>query len=331
MSEEVIEKKNEKAEDFIGWKSPDGLLEVIGQVSKGKHAKFKVVCKICSNDTELFPVGYFIRTKYELKSGKKPCGCSKSPRWTKEQLLINARRKAEGRFIVHGFVGKYKGSHTKIDCECLIDGYKWQPKLYTVSNFESGCPECAGIVKLSEKIATLKCKDICYSMGYTFLSFIGGFKSTKSRLRYKCNTHGTHEVDYGNFVNGGTRCPLCWKERQQDLGFCNGWYPERAEEKDYLYILNFNDEYIKVGRSFDVDDRITKLKSESCCKNINKISIYTALHKEIYTMEQELHEDLRVRGFTFVPDTWYSKETFDKDCLFILNKHLDVYGYTKVF
>ena len=50
----------------------------------------------------------------------------------------------------------------------------------------------------------------------------------------------------------------------------NGFYPERAEEQDFLYVLNFDDKFIKVGRSFDVDERIKDLKkpSVSGIKNI---------------------------------------------------------------
>ena len=55
MSEEVIEnttktkKKQQKAEDFIGWKSEDGKLEVIGIIGYQKtSALFKVTCTDCS-------------------------------------------------------------------------------------------------------------------------------------------------------------------------------------------------------------------------------------------------------------------------------------------
>ena len=55
---EVFEnKKNrEKAEDFIGWKSPDGKLEVVGVIGKNKHNRtlFKVTCTECSKDKEIY-------------------------------------------------------------------------------------------------------------------------------------------------------------------------------------------------------------------------------------------------------------------------------------
>ena len=73
MGEEVIEsitktkKKREtpqKPEDFIGWKSPDGKLEVIGIIGKqGTNTVYKVTCTECCKDKELFPSGYFVATK----------------------------------------------------------------------------------------------------------------------------------------------------------------------------------------------------------------------------------------------------------------------------
>ena len=63
--------KQQKAEDFIGWKSPDGKLEVVGIAGKqGKITTFKVTCTECSKDKALFPDGYFISTKGNLVSGK---------------------------------------------------------------------------------------------------------------------------------------------------------------------------------------------------------------------------------------------------------------------
>ena len=58
--------KGQKAEDFIGWKSPDGKLEVIGiaeETCKNGRKLFKVTCTECSKDKELFPDGYFVSTK----------------------------------------------------------------------------------------------------------------------------------------------------------------------------------------------------------------------------------------------------------------------------
>lgn len=123
-----MKKKKETPEDFIGWKSEDGLLEVIGisdKVGIKGRKSFKVICHKCKEDIELFPAGYFISQKDDLKRGRKPCGCSLHTYWTEEQYLILARRVAQGRFIVHGFAEEFHGNKTKINLECLLDGNKW--------------------------------------------------------------------------------------------------------------------------------------------------------------------------------------------------------------
>lgn len=395
----VTKRKREKPEDFVGWVSPDGLLKVVELLEKGKHPKYKVTCEICSQDTLMFPLGYFIRTKYELLDGKKPCGCAKNTRWTEEQWMIRANDAAKDRFKIQGFAEKFKGKNTKVNCECVVDAHKWQATLGSIVNSrKQGCIKCAGKYKptedeaiekckqrcegldytfigivgryknkdttdieflcpkhgkqtmkyhsfiwneskcrecgrdklrVSEEDVIIKCKEICERENYKFIGFNGGFKGTsETRIQYACPLHGVQTVRYSSFIYQGSKCPACWRE----ISPFYGWYPERAEEQDFLYVLKFNyGEYIKVGRSFDVDNRMGELKRESNCVDIEKCRVYTALHKEIYPLEQELHEELRERGFEYIPDNWYSMETFDSDCLFILNKLLDICGENRVY
>ncbi|QDB74092.1 hypothetical protein 2L372D_178 [Aeromonas phage 2L372D] len=298
------------------------------QVRKVGATTYKVTCKICSQDPELFPLGYFISTKYNLKKGKKPCGCAKSCRWSEEQYLVRVRRVAETKFIkVNGFAEEFKGNNTRINCECLKDGYKWKPIINTILRKSHGCPKCANHVIITEQEALSTCKKLCEEMNYEFLGFPGGYKTQESRFEYKCPKHGLQNVMYEPFVKRGYRCWGCAKEMTNG----NGFYPERAEEQDFLYVLNFDDKFIKVGRSFDVDERIKDLKkpSVSGIKNIVKLRIFTATHQEIYDYEQELHNELRERNFQHYVD--WSTECFENDCRFILNKLLDQCSLEEVY
>lgn len=316
-------KKRQKSEDFIGWKSPDGKLEVIGISGYQKtSALFKVTCTECSEDLELFPASYFISTKGDLLRGRKPCSCSKTPKWKDWQYLILARRASEGRFIVHDFSEEFKGVHTRLSLECLKDGHKWTASISSVINGDRGCPKCRDMNlaeqnKTPNHIALQRCVDICKETGYDVVGFVNGYKNNKSRFEYICKIHGKQNVSYVKFVTCGTRCVGCRK----DLGNGNGYFPERKDEKDYLYILNFNEKFIKVGRSFDVKIRISQLKRQAKIKNIKKLYVLTGTHKEIYNLEQELHNELRERGFSYSVD--WSTECFDNDSLGILNKLLD--------
>lgn len=310
----MVKRKREKSEDFIGWESEDGKLEVIGiyeKSSHGKHTLFKVTCTECSKDKELFPDGYFVSRKLDLIRGQKPCGCSKKTEWKDWQYLILTRRAAKDRFIVHGFAEKFKGAHTKLNLECTEDGHKWAAVISSVIRGQ-GCPRCAGNIRLTEQEALQNCIDICKEMDYEPVGFVEGcYKgSLKTRFKYICKLHGKQNVSYTSFVNNNRRCAGCARD---DSGFY-GYYPKRKEEQDYLYILNFNDEFIKVGRSFYVDERINGLKYESGVpkSKIHKLRIFTATHQEIYNLEQEIHNELRERNFQYYQD--WSTECFDKDC-----------------
>lgn len=204
---EVI--KIEKAEDFIGWVSPDGKLRVVSIVKKSKHTTFKLVCTECSKDPELFPDGYFVSVKSSMVRGIKPCGCGKNVRWKDWQYLILARRAAKDRFLVHGFAEEFHGQDTKLNLECLKDGYKWATSINNIMNGK-GCPKCAGNIKPTEQEALQKCIDICKEMDYDVVGFVDGYKGAhKTRFEYNCKIHGKQNVCYNDFVNGGRRCSGC--------------------------------------------------------------------------------------------------------------------------
>ena len=329
-----MKKKKETPEDFVGWKSEDGLLEVIGisdKVGTKGRKSFKVICHKCKEDTELFPTGYFISQKDDLKRGRKPCGCSFHTYWTEEQYLILARRAAQGRFIVNGFAEEFHGNRTKINLECLVDGHKWIANLNNTLYNNRGCPKCAvkfvtDIKRMDEQVAFDNCKKICEIENYEPLCFPEGYKNNRSKFEYRCLKHGKQTVKYDKFIFHGNRCVCCWKDRQKYLANVNGYYPERKDETDFLYILNFDDKFIKVGRSFDVERRIGKnqLQKESGISNIIKLRIFTATHQEVYNTEQALLEELRERGFQYHLN--WTKECFENECLYSLNKLLDICG-----
>jgi rubrerythrin len=272
----VQKKKRETVEDFVGWKSEDGLLEVVdivGRDIKQKKTLFKVICHKCKEDKELFPEGYFVGIKYNLNKGQKPCGCSKKHNWNEWQFLLLASRAAKDRFIVHGYSEEFHGQRTKVNLECLKDGYKWTANLSNIINHGKGCPKCKARPKITEQEALDKCKAICETEGYEPIGFVDNYKNNSSIFEYKCSIHGKQSVSYNNLAQG-RRCIGCWKERQKELssGFY-GYYPEKKDEQDYLYVLDFDGKYIKIGRSFDVDERIKDLKKPKNSRNISSLCI----------------------------------------------------------
>ncbi|ULG01853.1 hypothetical protein phiA047_0122 [Aeromonas phage phiA047] len=61
MNVVTIKKKQQKAEDFIGWKSKDNNLEVTGIVGRydGGNATFKVTCKNLFTRSRIIPFRLF--------------------------------------------------------------------------------------------------------------------------------------------------------------------------------------------------------------------------------------------------------------------------------
>ena len=147
---------------------------------------------------------------------------------------------------------------TKLNLECLKDGHKWVANTTNIVNGGKGCPKCKGAnsaeqKKTPEPIALQRCIDVCKEMDYDVVGFPSGYKNCYSCFEYSCKIHGKQRVRYHDFINGGTRCGGCWKDKQKELGNLYGYYPERRDEVDYLYVLDFDGKFIKVGRSFDVN------------------------------------------------------------------------------
>lgn len=395
----------QKPEDFIGKTFNDGKLKVVGIIGRNKYGStlYKVTCDLCSKDNELFPGGYFISTASDLKSGRKPCPCSKAFKWSPDQYLIRCRRVVKDSFIIHGFTGEFNGNKTLLNCECPIHNFKWTPRVSKVL-FGQGCSKCSGAYKpteqealekcrlvceknnftlvgfpngftgatsrfeficdkhglvnvnydsftrgrggckqcgtevtvsknrLSEEYHLKRCEEVCYKFGYAPIGFVGGYEgSTRTIFQYNCPIHKIQNVLYSNLVYNESRCPECSFEDKTRRGNLRGYYDHRKDEQDFLYVLCFDDgEYIKVGRSFDLNTRFNRLITKSKCYKIELLAVFTGKHKEIYEWEQELHAELRERNFKITPRKWFSIETFDFESLRILSKLLNISGMKRV-
>lgn len=122
----------------------EGQLEVVGWSGKSRTNKYYVLkCSKCSQDTELFGEGYFKSLKGDLVGGGVPCGCSKKPRWSKEQYSVLCKRKAsELGYTFLGFAGEWKGQNTKIKMSCEKHGEWSSGAIRLLISLGRGCPGC---------------------------------------------------------------------------------------------------------------------------------------------------------------------------------------------
>lgn len=232
----------ERYDNFIGWKSSDGLLEVIGVHSESKNGKpkmYKVTCTECSKDSELFPEGYFVSTKGNLERNKKPCGCSKLRR-EPYQYLIMANRIGEGRFIVNGFSEDFKNQSTRLKLECLKDGHNWLATIKDVLYHKTGCTKCAEKLngeklKIPPNIALQKCTEICKEVDYEPIGFPDNYKNNTSYFEYICKIHGKQSTSYSNFTRRGSRCPSCASYGYNPSKY-GSFYVVRWQHKDKKFI-----------------------------------------------------------------------------------------------
>lgn len=400
----IVEVKG--VDDFIGTTFPTpkgGVLTVVSDKGqKGSKKRYDLTCSICSKDVELFPEG-FKGIKGNLVKGQIPCGCAKIPKWNECQYKIKVQRECKKRgYVFHGWVGEFRGVHTKLDLENPKTGNKWGST--GISDFMQGrgdpeekrlkvkeantvddnvhikgfhdagftseykftrntervcsrgycrywdytCPICskdeyvkAGVCSgvFPSQVGNLKngrkaCRcgrgylwtqeqreyqiqNVCREEGLTFIGWGNenvGYKNYRSEFKWVCSEGHDCKTSVDCFLNNSVRCMTCEKVRRREQGVLYGYYLERTQEADSLYILNFDNQYIKVGRSFQIDVRINQLKKESGIPNIELLHTMKGLHQEIYTLEQLIHNKLRAEGFEYKTE-WGSIECFTLDSL----------------
>ncbi|AGH32020.1 endonuclease [Vibrio phage PWH3a-P1] len=186
---------------------------------------------------------------------------------------------------------------------------------------------CGRTYQWTQEQREYKINKICHEEGLPFIGWKDpdGYKNNKSKMIWRCSVGHLCKTNVDSFLYG-TRCSTCWHIKRKELGYMNGYYPDRVDEKDYLYIINFNDKYIKIGRSFDIKNRIAHTTtgllycSGLPMENIKILQIYTSNHQTVYDTEQWLHEELRERGFEYnEPDGLWSIELFELSCIQTLN------------
>ena len=296
----------------LGWKCPNKNISIVGYTSTGDRRDYHVVCSICSKDKELFPFDYFISQKPRLLKGILPCGCSERYRYTYEQYLIRLKRVIPDHYIILKMYSEFRGNLTILEVKCLLDNKTFYP---TINSFlsGSGCPLCGGNALPDENTLLLQCNDAAIRHGYIPVGFKkDGIFNNKTKYSYFCKSHGVQHVRPYYLINNLSKCPDCKREIIPYFGY----YDLLKEKNDFLYILNFNDEYIKIGRSFDVARRIADLKLKSKCTNISCIALYSGLHWQVWDIEQQCHKHLRLLGYEHLESLW-TNETFCFESAFI--------------
>lgn len=246
----------------------DGQLEVVGWSGRNKCHKYYIVrCVHCGGDSELFGEGYFKDVKGHLQSGGVPCGCSKSPKWSKKQYKVLCQRKAEElgyKFL--DFVGDWHGNKTKISVMCIDHG-EWVTTCINDFFGNHGCPEC----KAESTRAVFKKPDS--EMIASFFAS-GAFHPDTKFWRI------SDEDNYAT-VFWGVDCPECGQKARGMRGNLQGGHKPCAcsrQRQQECYINLVTDENnnvlaIKFGIAIDSIRRVLRQNRLSCF-NVRNFAIY---------------------------------------------------------
>lgn len=237
-------------------------------------------------------------------------------------------------FTKAGFSEEYKFWRSdKIDSEgrkrywfytcpvCSIDDYVkngvcsgvFETNEYNLKKGFYAC-RCGRSFHYTKDQSELRLKMVCSEENLIYEGWVGNYTGVDSKFTWYCHHGHKNTTSVSNFING-CRCRKC-----KDIGgIVNGFYPQRSEEKDYLYIISFKAGYIKVGRTFSLKDRLSGNRgllrmSEHNKEDIEILHTFTGKHKEVYKEEQWLHEELETRGFHFNSGKTWSTELFYTDC-----------------
>lgn len=202
---------------------------------------------------------------------------------------------------------------------------------------------CSGVFKsktksLNKGCASCRCSDVykwtqeqreyqlikrCKELGYTFNEWCGEYKNGSSKFIVVCDKNHETEKSIDAFLNAKTGCREC----KYSTGY-NGFYQNRLQDKDYLYIMKFKNDFIKIGRTFNIESRMEGttgiIKSSGySSENISILAIFYGTHEKIYDTEQKLLHKLRQIGLSY-PLNW-TNEAFKVDALSIAESEINNY------
>lgn len=245
-------------------------LEVVGWSGRQGSAKFYILkCNICAQDAELFGDGYFRSKRGHLVRGIVPCGCSVSPRWSKEQFSVLCRRKAkEMGYLFLGFKGEWKRAYTKIKMLCEKHGGWESGNINNMINSGRGCPRCGHVISSEAK---LKSDDVMITLFFDSGSFHPETKFWRS----------TRKTKQGIKAYWYVSCPECGEDSESlgynlQLGQIPCACSKHRQREAYINIL-LDEESIVVAIKFGI-----ARDSKKRVDNQDNLSAYKICQHSVY-------------------------------------------------
>lgn len=275
-----------------------GRLKIIGKLKTSKSkTRYVLYCDICSLDSELFPENSITSELYNLKNGNLPCGCSKFPKWSEQQMRIKIQRICHERgYEFHGWVGDYKGNKTNVGITSPL-GYSKSQIIARLLRGE-GCP-LERLVKIG--ISKRKTEEEVIQSFMKTGAFLPGTKFERS---FKNSNPSDFWI---------VSCPLCGDSAESyRSNLQKGKMPcscsKHNQTKCYINLL-YKDEdcmALKFGKA-TLPDRRIKEQQQKCVYDIRQYGVWQFPNKGACLLaELECLNSLSCRLLSFeeMPDGW---------------------------
>jgi len=102
---------------------------------------------------------------------------------------------------------KFVSSHTKIKCQCKIDGHEWEARPHNLSTRGSGCPKCSGYSHKTHEEWLSSCKL------NKNIELITTYVNSSTKIKCRCKIDGHEWEAMPNSLSRGSGCRKCQKRK----------------------------------------------------------------------------------------------------------------------
>lgn len=248
-----------------------------------RRTKMRCKCKVCGHIWEVTPSN--------LLSGRGCPKCANNAQTkTHEQFMVDFYKKNKHAHDIE-LLDDYVGNKIKIKCKCKIDGYEWSSTADSLLR-GSGCPKCAGNIKLTHEEFITKLQQISPD-----IKVLGIYVTSQTKIKCKCKVCGYEWKTRPADLLRGHGCPKCVSHVS----------PTQKEFIDRLKQINSNIEvlgtYIKTDTKIKCRCKICDhewsptphrlLQGQGCpkCAGVAKLT-----HEEFINRLQQVNPDIEVLG-----------------------------------
>lgn len=257
-------------------------------------------CRECGYERKIAP-----HILYQTKYGCPRCANEKRAKTqtrTHEEfvdLLKNINPNIE-------VLGSYQKSSKKILCRCVLDGFEWSASPNKLINSKTGCPLCAGNLKLTNEQFWERVQKIAPS-----ITVLEPYVNDSTNLSVQCKTCGNKWKISPSHIYGERKCPECSRKNLHDL-FVK---PQDVFEKE---MANINPNISIIGKY--VNDR-TKISCKcNVCDNTWSATPNNLLKKKgcprcsASKGEKRIEKWLKKNRINYIPEAKFFNCKF-KNCL----------------